>query len=125
MAKALSNLTKRRKSSLSFLAKPKLLHFGTVIVHFKFGIRRIVFEVFSFYSFLISGRHNFLQRENSKKSKEKPQKPPKMGKTSRVVVCGMAGVGKTAILEQLIYGNITPSTVSIFCFTQRKNVLIL
>lgn len=33
-----------------------------------------------------------------------------MGKTSRVVVCGMAGVGKTAILEQLIYGNITPST---------------
>lgn len=36
-----------------------------------------------------------------------------MGKTSRVVVCGMAGVGKTAILEQLIYGNITPSTVSI------------
>lgn len=33
-----------------------------------------------------------------------------MGKTSRVVVCGMAGVGKTAVLEQLIYGNITPST---------------
>ncbi|KAE8751896.1 hypothetical protein FOCC_FOCC001373 [Frankliniella occidentalis] len=33
-----------------------------------------------------------------------------MGKTLRVVVSGMAGVGKTAILEQLIHGNITPST---------------
>ncbi|KAF7279703.1 hypothetical protein GWI33_006863 [Rhynchophorus ferrugineus] len=30
-----------------------------------------------------------------------------MGKTSKVVVCGMKGVGKTAILEQVIYGNIT------------------
>ncbi|CAL1677829.1 unnamed protein product [Lasius platythorax] len=29
-----------------------------------------------------------------------------MGKTTRVVVCGMKGVGKTALLEQLIYGNI-------------------
>lgn len=29
-----------------------------------------------------------------------------MGKTSKVVVCGMKGVGKTAILEQLIYGNV-------------------
>lgn len=27
-----------------------------------------------------------------------------MGKTTRVVVCGMKGVGKTTILEQLIYG---------------------
>jgi len=27
-----------------------------------------------------------------------------MGKTSKVVVCGSAGVGKTAILEQLIHG---------------------
>lgn len=30
----------------------------------------------------------------------------KMGKTSKVVICGMKGVGKTAILEQLIYGNV-------------------
>nr|CAH7732546.1 unnamed protein product [Callosobruchus chinensis] len=30
-----------------------------------------------------------------------------MGKISKVVVCGMKGVGKTAILEQVIYGNIT------------------
>ncbi|ENN80443.1 NF-kappa-B inhibitor-interacting Ras-like protein isoform X1 [Dendroctonus ponderosae] len=30
-----------------------------------------------------------------------------MGKTCKVVVCGMKGVGKTAILEQAIYGNIT------------------
>ncbi|XP_023013256.1 NFKB inhibitor interacting Ras like 1 [Leptinotarsa decemlineata] len=29
-----------------------------------------------------------------------------MGKISKVVVCGMKGVGKTAILEQVIYGNI-------------------
>lgn len=34
-----------------------------------------------------------------------------MGKTSKVVVCGMKGVGKTTILEQVIYGNVTPSTV--------------
>ncbi|GJQ76590.1 GTP binding protein [Trypoxylus dichotomus] len=33
-----------------------------------------------------------------------------MGKTSKVVVCGMKGVGKTTILEQVIYGNVTPST---------------
>ncbi|KAJ8952730.1 hypothetical protein NQ314_007481, partial [Rhamnusium bicolor] len=29
-----------------------------------------------------------------------------MGKICKVVVCGMKGVGKTAILEQVIYGNI-------------------
>lgn len=29
-----------------------------------------------------------------------------MGKSSKVVICGMKGVGKTAILEQLIYGNV-------------------
>lgn len=31
-------------------------------------------------------------------------KPPKGGK---VVVCGMKGVGKTSLIEQLIYGNVT------------------
>lgn len=36
----------------------------------------------------------------------------KMGKVGKVVICGMKGVGKTAILEQLIYGNITPDSVS-------------
>lgn len=35
-----------------------------------------------------------------------------MGKNSKVVVCGMKGVGKTAILEQVIYGNITMKSVS-------------
>lgn len=35
-----------------------------------------------------------------------------MGKTARVIVCGMKGVGKTAILEQAIYGNYTKDTVS-------------
>ncbi|XP_066600689.1 NF-kappa-B inhibitor-interacting Ras-like protein [Prorops nasuta] len=33
-----------------------------------------------------------------------------MGKTTRVVVCGMKGVGKTALLEQLIYGSINSNT---------------
>ncbi|EGI59116.1 PREDICTED: NF-kappa-B inhibitor-interacting Ras-like protein [Acromyrmex echinatior] len=33
-----------------------------------------------------------------------------MGKTTRVVVCGMKGVGKTALLEQLVYGNIDAKT---------------
>lgn len=28
-----------------------------------------------------------------------------MGKSCKVVVCGQASVGKTAILEQLLYGN--------------------
>lgn len=35
-----------------------------------------------------------------------------MGKFLKVVVCGMKGVGKTAILEQVIYGNITEKSVS-------------
>ncbi|KAJ9597963.1 hypothetical protein L9F63_011164, partial [Diploptera punctata] len=39
----------------------------------------------------------------------KKQGQQKMGKTTRVVVCGLKGVGKTAILEQLIYGNVTKS----------------
>ncbi|KAI4500524.1 hypothetical protein M0802_004486 [Mischocyttarus mexicanus] len=33
-----------------------------------------------------------------------------MGKPTRVVVCGMKGVGKTALLEQLIHGSVTPKT---------------
>lgn len=36
-------------------------------------------------------------------------KPAKVGK---IVICGMKSVGKTAILEQLIYGSVTPDTVS-------------
>jgi GTPase SAR1 family protein len=28
-----------------------------------------------------------------------------MGKVSKVVVCGLKGIGKTTLLEQLIYGN--------------------
>jgi predicted AAA+ superfamily ATPase len=42
---------------------------------------------------------------------KKPLLQQRMGKTSRVVVCGLKRVGKTAILEQLIYGNITSTTV--------------
>jgi hypothetical protein len=44
-------------------------------------------------------------------SSETPLPQQKMGKTTRVVVCGLKGVGKTAILEQLIYGNVTKTTV--------------
>lgn len=36
-----------------------------------------------------------------------------MGKTTKVVVCGMKGVGKTALLEQLIYGSINTKTVRV------------
>lgn len=35
-------------------------------------------------------------------------------KIAKVVICGMKSVGKTTILEQLIYGNVTPDSVSIF-----------
>lgn len=34
-----------------------------------------------------------------------------MGKIARAVICGYKGVGKTAILEQVIYGNLTKETV--------------
>lgn len=33
-----------------------------------------------------------------------------MGKSSKVVVCGMKGVGKTTILEQVIYGTLNEQT---------------
>lgn len=42
---------------------------------------------------------------------KKPLLQQRMGKTARVVVCGLKGVGKTAVLEQLIYGNVTSDTV--------------
>ncbi|XP_017776590.1 PREDICTED: NF-kappa-B inhibitor-interacting Ras-like protein isoform X2 [Nicrophorus vespilloides] len=32
-----------------------------------------------------------------------------MGKCAKVIVCGMKGVGKTSILEQVIYGNVHSS----------------
>lgn len=35
----------------------------------------------------------------------------KVVKVGKVVICGMKGVGKTTILEQLIYGNITLDSV--------------
>lgn len=46
-----------------------------------------------------------------------------MGKTARVIVCGMKGVGKTAILEQAIYGNYTKDSVSI-CIKLRLKWLV-
>lgn len=39
-----------------------------------------------------------------------------MGKTSKVVICGMKGVGKTTILEQVIYGNVTTNNVLLKLF---------
>lgn len=36
----------------------------------------------------------------------------KIGKVGKVLICGMKGVGKTAMLEQLIYGNINADSVS-------------
>ena len=45
----------------------------------------------------------------------------KVGKVGKVVICGMKGVGKTALLEQLIYGNITPESVNIIvCHQSNK-----
>ncbi|TMW40021.1 hypothetical protein DOY81_014899, partial [Sarcophaga bullata] len=35
----------------------------------------------------------------------------KIGKVGKVLICGMKGVGKTALLEQLIYGNVNMDTV--------------
>ncbi|XP_023307079.2 NF-kappa-B inhibitor-interacting Ras-like protein [Lucilia cuprina] len=34
----------------------------------------------------------------------------KIGKVGKVMICGMKGVGKTALLEQLIYGNVNMET---------------
>lgn len=36
----------------------------------------------------------------------------KIGKVGKILVCGMKGVGKTALLEQLIYGNVNVDTVN-------------
>lgn len=35
----------------------------------------------------------------------------KIGKVGKVLVCGMKGVGKTALIEQLVYGHVNPETV--------------
>ncbi|KAL9875455.1 LOW QUALITY PROTEIN: NF-kappa-B inhibitor-interacting Ras-like protein [Glossina fuscipes fuscipes] len=34
----------------------------------------------------------------------------KIGKVGKLLICGMKGVGKTALLEQLIYGNVSVET---------------
>lgn len=36
-----------------------------------------------------------------------------MGKSCKVVVCGQAAVGKTAVLEQLLYANHVTGTYSV------------
>lgn len=38
-----------------------------------------------------------------------------MGKGCKVVVCGFLSVGKTAILEQLLYGNHTIGKITFLC----------
>lgn len=35
----------------------------------------------------------------------------KIGKVGKVLVCGMKNVGKTALIEQLVYGNINAESV--------------
>ena len=35
-----------------------------------------------------------------------------MGKSYKIVICGLAGVGKTAVLEQVVYGTHIVGTVS-------------
>lgn len=57
----------------------------------------------------------------------------KIGKVGKVLVCGMKNVGKTALIEQLVYGNINADTVSwpkLFCICsylpiQTKNLITL
>lgn len=48
----------------------------------------------------------------------------KSSKVAKVVICGMKSVGKTAILEQLIYGNVTPDTVSIHAYHILQIIII-
>lgn len=42
-----------------------------------------------------------------------------MGKGCKVVVCGQAAVGKTAILEQLLYGNHTVGKKSSWIYSTK------
>lgn len=37
----------------------------------------------------------------------------KQSKSAKVLLCGMKNVGKTCLIEQLIYGNVTLETVNI------------
>uniref|UniRef100_A0A1B0BUF3 Uncharacterized protein n=1 Tax=Glossina palpalis gambiensis TaxID=67801 RepID=A0A1B0BUF3_9MUSC len=34
----------------------------------------------------------------------------KIGKVGKLLICGMKGIGKTALLEKLIYGNVSVET---------------
>lgn len=45
-----------------------------------------------------------------------------MGKTYRIVICGMKDVGKTLILEQVIYGSHKNNTV---CITLLKSSIYI
>ena len=73
--------------------------------------------LFTLFLFRQLGHNRFIVFEWSKKKivvglrPKKPLLQQRMGKTARVVVCGLKRVGKTAILEQLIYGNITNTKV--------------
>lgn len=47
-----------------------------------------------------------------------------MGKNYKVVICGLAGVGKTSILEQVVHGNhIVGSVSNMFIFLISCNIL--
>jgi predicted AAA+ superfamily ATPase len=74
--------------------------------------------LFTLFMFRQLGHNHFIVSECGLRKKivvglypKKPLLQQRMGKTARVVVCGLKRVGKTAILEQLIYGNISNTTV--------------
>lgn len=64
---------------------------------------------------------NFHRNEEVQRDIEMLTSKPQ--KVAKVVICGMKSIGKTTILEQLIYGNVTPDTVILF--TIIWNIIIL
>ncbi len=48
-----------------------------------------------------------------------------MGKLSKVVVCGQVASGKTALIEQLIYGNHVVGAVSVLLIYQSISMAIM
>lgn len=46
----------------------------------------------------------------------------KQNKSAKVLICGMKNVGKTSLVEQLIYGNVTLESVSKETLLQMKDL---
>lgn len=105
MAKPLRSTT--TKSFVGVLAKHKMFYPGESRVCVHFMCLTNVYRIGPIFVYLIFPGHRHSNNKNKKI-------PKSMGKTTRVVLCGLRKVGKTAIVEQLIYGNINKSTVSTF-----------